>query len=138
MLAKRKKKRSATIRVNNLSSNITEDTLTEHFSVFGEVVGIQIVGDIAFVRFDNASDAATAVLQGSQIEGEEVMLCIEQEKEGEGAGAAGGAAVIIQQEVVQHEDPENENAVLKSPYDDRNSEDDDDDDDDDKERSWKR
>merc|ERR1712227_446913 len=64
--------------VKNLAAQVTEDLLTQTFSVYGEVEKAKKLKDYAFVHFAKRDDARKAmdVLNGLNLEGQCIEICL--------------------------------------------------------------
>src|SRR5882724_9321011 len=89
------------IYVGNLSWNLTEEDLSNLFAPYGEVVSAKIVTDkfnnnrskgFGFVEMTNDSEgqAAIAALNGSEVDGRNIVVNESQPKPSGSGGAGGG------------------------------------------------
>jgi RNA recognition motif-containing protein len=86
--------------VGGLSWETTQDTLTQAFQAFGEVVEAKVITDretgrsrgFGFVTFRDDASAAEAVakLDGSQLDGRAIRVSEAHDKEGRGDRMRGG------------------------------------------------
>ena len=85
---------SAKLFVGKISYNSTEQTLTEAFSQFGEVVSAKVITDretgrsrgFAFVEMadDAAAEAAIKGLDGKELDGRQIAVSVAKEREDRG------------------------------------------------------
>jgi len=83
--------------VGNLSFNMTEDSLKDAFSPYGEVQSVKIIMDrdtgrsrgFGFVEMDNA-DSALEALNGTDLDGRNIRVSIAREREQRDRRPGGG------------------------------------------------
>ena len=82
--------------VGNFPYSMTEDTLRDLFSEYGEVTSVAVIMDrdtgrprgFGFVEMENA-DAAIEALNGRELEGRALNVNVARERSGGGGGGGG-------------------------------------------------